>query len=56
MVTFEHENETNELLSKKDFQTLFSEILGEREAKTPYFFKFEVLNDYCKGKLKGKYQ
>lgn len=55
LATFEHENETQELLSKKGFQNLFSDILGERDARTPYFFKFDAVNDYCKGKLKGIY-
>eukprot|EP00347_Sterkiella_histriomuscorum_P009313 403341682 len=46
LATFEHENEANELLSKKGFQTLFSEILNEKDAKMPVFIKFDTLNDY----------
>lgn len=54
LVTFEHENEVNELLNKRIYHNLFSDILGERDTKVPYFIKFDVLNEYCKGKLKDK--
>ena len=54
LVTFEHENEANELLKNRSMCQLFIDILGEKEVKQPYLLKFEVLDEYCKGKLKDK--
>ena len=54
LVTFEHENEAQDLLNRKSNQTLFHELLGEKEHKIPYFIRFEILNEYCKNLLKDR--
>lgn len=54
MVVFEHENEAFQMLGDKNFHHLVNEVLQEKEAKVPAVVAFEVLDQYCKGKLKPK--
>ena len=43
-VTFEHENEASELLSKKGCQSVFAQLLNERDFKVPYFISFQTID------------
>lgn len=46
---FEHENEAQEFLYKRQNQVILGDLLGDKDIKLPYFFPFDQLNDLCKG-------
>lgn len=50
-LTFEHENEVQEFLTRQQSHTLLSNLLGEKDFKVPCFFPFEKLDKICKGHL-----
>ena len=51
-MTFEHENEAEELLFKRASQAIIPELISERDYKLPFFIDYETIDQgYCHGQL-----